>query len=169
MKSDPSMKVATSGDPTVAMWAAAKYDPASALSVAWGKLFRVVAWCTAVPSFGLLGWSLIAYGGLDHPTAKQTMGYFLNDYVAACGIGLTALFASISIHRVRRRDVPILFGGCVAGVLFLYLPSLANAWPVLKGQKLPATAIVPLAFPFALVALAAAASIFGKRRKAGGA
>jgi hypothetical protein len=167
MKNDPSMKVATSGDPTIAMWAAAKYDPASALSVAWGKLFRVVAWCTAVPSFGLLAWSAIAYSRMDGPTEAQTMGFFLNDYVSACGVGLTAMFASISLHRVRRRDVPILFGGCVAGVLLLYLPSLLNAWPVLREKKMPASAVIPLAFPFALVALSAAAAVVGKRRKAG--
>ncbi|MCC6739870.1 MAG: hypothetical protein IT452_12555 [Planctomycetia bacterium] len=163
------MKVATSGDPTVAMWAAARYDPSSALRTAWGKLFRIVAWCAAVPSFGLLGWGAVAYARLEGPAAKLTLAYFTNDYVAACGVGLTALFASIALPRIRRRDVPVLFGACVAGVLFLYLPSLLRAWPILRERNMPATAVVPLAFPFALVAVAAAAGVLGKRRKAVGA
>lgn len=159
------MRVATSGDGTVAMWAAARYDPASALQTAWGKLFRVVAWCTAVPSFGLLGWSAIAYARVDAPTDIQTLGFFLNDYVAACGVGLSALFASIALPRLRRRDVPILFGACLAGILLLYLPSLVHSWPVLRTKKMPASAIVPLAFPFALMAVSAAAAVVAKRRK----
>ncbi|MEK7466579.1 MAG: hypothetical protein AAB074_04120 [Planctomycetota bacterium] len=157
------MRVATSGDPTVAMWAAQRYDPASALRTAWGKLFRIVAWCTAAPSFGLLAWSTIAYARLDGPSGLQTLGYFLNDYVAACGVGLAALFASIALPRLRRRDVPMLFGGCAAAILLLYLPSLFNAWPVLREKKMPATAVVPLAFPFALLSIAAAAAVLAKR------
>ncbi|KAF0243382.1 MAG: hypothetical protein FD180_3422 [Planctomycetota bacterium] len=157
------MRVATSGDGTVAMWAASRYDAASALRTAWGKLFRVVAWCAAVPSFGLLGWSAIAYARLDGPTEVQTLAFFLNDYLAACGVGLTALFASIALPRVRRRDVPILFGGCAAAVLCLYLPSLVRAWPLLREKQLPATAVIPLAFPFALIAVAAAAALLARR------
>ena len=163
------MRVATSGDPTMAMWAAARYDPASALRTAWGKLFRVVAWCAAVPSFGLMAWSAVAYRHLGAPTQTQTLGFFLNDYVAACGVGLTALFASIALPRIRRRDVPILFGGCVAAIVFLYLPSLLHAWPVLREKQMPATAVVPLAFPFALIAVAAAAAALAKRPKTGAA
>ena len=163
------MRVATSGDGTVAMWAASRYDPASALRTAWGKLFRVVAWCTAAPSFGLLGWSAIAYTQVHGPTDVQTLGYFLTDYVSACGVGLTALFASIALPRVRRRDVPILFGGCAAAVLCLYLPSLVHAWPILRAKHMPVTFVASLAFPFALVAIAAAAAVLAKRPKRGAA
>jgi hypothetical protein len=159
------MKVATSGDPTIAMWAAARYDPASALRTAWAKLFRVLAWCTAVPSFGLLAWSTIAFARLDSPTLAQTLPYFVNDFLGACGIGLTALFASVPLPILRRRDVPILFGGCVAAVLFLYLPSLVNAWPALHEKKLPGSFVVSLAFPFALIGIAAAAAILTRRPK----
>jgi hypothetical protein len=159
------MRVATSGDPTIAMWAATRYDPASALRTAWAKLFRVMAWCAAVPSFGLLAWSAIAYARIDSPTQVQTLWFFVNDFLGACGIGLTALFASVPLPILRRRDVPVLFGGCFAAVLFLYLPSLLHTWPVLREKRLPVSLVTSLAFPFALVAIAAAAAFFARRRK----
>ncbi|MCE9584343.1 MAG: hypothetical protein K8T20_17790 [Planctomycetes bacterium] len=159
------MRVATSGDGTVAMWTASRYDPSSALRTAWGKLFRLIAWAAGIPSFAMLVISAVMYGRLSSPKEVVTLAYFVMDYVAACGIGLTALFASIALPRIRRRDVPILFGGCVAAVLFLYLPSLLRAWPMIQARKFPAVTVVSLAFPFALLAVAIAAASMAKRAR----
>ena len=120
-----------------------------------------------MPSFGMAFWSCVAWKMEKSPSDAKVLGYFLTDYVSACGIGLTALFASISLPRVSRRDVPILFGACVAGELFLYAPSLMRTWPVLMAKKMPGSVVVPLAFPFALVGLAIAAGVMGKRKPRG--
>jgi len=159
------MRVATSGDGTVALASAAKYVPDADLRAAWGKLFRVMAWAAAVPSFGLLLWSVAEYRSIPAPTDRQTLAFFLQDYVAACGVGLTALFASISLPRTRSRALVILFGGCFAGLLVLYLPSLLNAWPLLREHRIPRPALLAFLFPFGMCFIAGIAATLGRRRR----
>jgi hypothetical protein len=118
-----------------------------------------------VPSFGLLFWSAIEYALLKNPSNVRTLGYFLLDYVAACGVGITALFASIALPRTRKRDVAILFGACGAGVVALYAPSLFRAWPLIRAKDIPKMTAFPLGFPFALLFLSACAALLGRRRK----
>lgn len=158
------MRVATSGDGTVALWTASRYKPDADLRAAWGKLFRVSAWLAAAPSLGLMFWSALAFRGIAAPTEKQVLAYFLQDYVAACGVGITALFASIALPRTKKRDVALLFGGCVAAVLAVYSPALVRAAHALR-TALPHSALVAFLFPQALVLLAACAAMLGRRKK----
>lgn len=96
----------------------------------------------------------------------RRLGYFLTEYVSAIGVGLAALAASVALARIRRRDMPILFGSCCAAVIALYLPSLLGAWPVLVQKGMPAAALASFAFPFLLLIAASLAWILGKRRAA---
>lgn len=159
------MRVATSGDGTIALWTASRYKPDADLRAAWGKLFRWAAWLAALPSFGLLLWSVLAFRGIPAPTEKQTLVYFVQDYIAACGIGITALFASIALPRTKKRDVAVLFGGCVAAVLAVYSPELVRAAHALR-KSISHTVLVAFLFPQALVLLAACAAMLGRKRKA---
>lgn len=109
-------------------------------------------------------WGAWATHAARNLTVERHLGLFLTDYIAGVGVGLTALFASIALPRIRRRDMTVLFGACLAGVLFIYLPSLLKAWPVLRSKGIAVTALASFSFPFALVAIAAIAALLGRRR-----
>ncbi|NUN49160.1 MAG: hypothetical protein HUU15_10070 [Candidatus Brocadiae bacterium] len=160
------MRVMTSGTGQMALWSASKYSPESDLRSAWARLFRFLAWGAAVPSFLLLGYAVFGARALESPTERLVAAWFLNTFVGACGVGITALFASITLARTRKREMAILSGGCGAGVLALYLPELIRCWPALRALSLPMSALVPLLFPFALILLAAAAGLLGRRARA---
>jgi hypothetical protein len=160
------MRVMTSGTGQMALWSASRYSPESDLRAAWGRLFRFLAWGAAVPSFLLLGYAVAGTHALKNPDDRLRLAWFLNTFVGACGVGVTALFASIALSRLKqKRGMAILSGGCGAGVLALYLPELIRSQPALRAVSLPVSAQIPLLFPFALVALAAAAGILGRRAR----
>lgn len=149
---------------------ATRYEPVGDLSAAAARLFRWLAWLTALPSFGLLFAGALS-GARDVRAPPGTeegllVGRFFLCFIAASGIGITALFASAAL-RCRSRDLSILFGGCWGATAAVYLPSLIRAWPVLMGRQLAPAGVAALSFPFVLVLVSTLVVIRAVRRRRG--